>query len=123
MHEGIVYRAVKLGQGAFFPSLDDIAYFVRNNTMAGLSTKPNLNQSTLRFFEKIGVTDILNIDVGGLTNLQAIRDGKDHVSISPSSEYLQRRGLTMTEVLNEWNQQGNSHELSRELNSAVRCSG
>ena len=46
---------------------------------------------------------------------------KAHASIKPSQAYLDRKGMTMAEALEDWHKGGDSHELSREIQNAASC--
>ncbi|WP_431609316.1 RHS repeat-associated core domain-containing protein [Chryseobacterium sp. 'Rf worker isolate 10'] len=116
---GSVFRGVKSGQAPFFPSSGDIAHFKNTGTMPGLSTKPKLNSQATKFFEKIGVKDILEIDSEKLSNLEIIQDGKEHASVKPTDDYLARNNMSMAEALDDWNAKGESHPLSVELSKAA----
>lgn len=89
--------------------------------MPGLSTKPKLNIQATKFFEKIGVIKILEIDVTKLSSLQAVLDGKAHASIIPSDNYLKKNNMSMLKAIEDWNAKGNDHALSKELSNSVKC--
>jgi len=114
--EGSVFRGVKPGQPAFSPSPTDLAGM---DHMPGISSKPKNNASTQRFFEKMGA-DVKEIDVTKLNGLQAVQDGKDHVSLKPSNEYLEKKGMTEKQALEDWAKGGDEHELSKELKQACK---
>jgi hypothetical protein len=64
--------------------------------------------------------DVKEIDVTKLSALEAIQDGKDHVSLRPSQKYLDEKGISMKEALEDWSKGGDEHELSKELAGACK---
>jgi RHS repeat-associated protein len=113
---GSVFRGVKPGQPAFSPSAADLA---GADHMPGISSKPKNNAQTQKFFDKMGA-DVKEIDVSKLSSLEAIQDGKDHVSLKPSEKYLADNNLTMKEALEDWSKGGDQHNLSKELAAACK---
>ena len=64
------------------------------------------------------------IDAGKLTkggNLSVIKDGSAHASIKPSQGYLDKKGLSVAEAMENWHKGGDSHELSKEIQDAASC--
>jgi RHS repeat-associated protein len=114
--EGSVFRGVKPGQPTFSPDANDLAGM---DHMPGISSKPKNNAQTQKFFQKMGA-DVKEIDVTKLSSLEAIQDGKDHVSLRPSQKYLDEKGISMKEALEDWSKGGDEHELSKELAGACK---
>ncbi|MGN6353822.1 MAG: RHS repeat-associated core domain-containing protein [Parafilimonas sp.] len=114
--EGSVFRGVKPGQPTFSPDANDLAGM---DHMPGISSKPKNNAQTQKFFQKMGA-DVKEIDVTKLSALEAIQDGKDHVSLRPSQKYLDEKGISMKEALEDWSKGGDEHELSKELAGACK---
>lgn len=84
--EGSIYRGVKPGTPAFTPSTHDLA---AAEDYPGISAKPKNNSQARKFFARRG-EEIKEIDVTKLYNLEAIQDGKEHVSIRPKKNIYQK---------------------------------
>jgi len=113
--EGSVFRGVTPGgTNNYSPSPSDLSHA---DTHPGISTKPKNNSQAKKFFGGKG-QDIMEVDVNKLSNLDVLQDGKAHASIKPSQDYLDKKGLTMGEALEDWAKQGDDHDLSKELKKA-----
>ncbi|WGY72034.1 type IV secretion protein Rhs [Burkholderia cepacia] len=120
---GSVFRGAGSGQPLFSPTAGDVAHYAQHENMAGISTKPKYNTQAQKFFEK-KEADVYEVDVSKLRNLEVWDDGSKkgvHASIMPSSEYLERRKLSMLDVLQEWARNKEGHELTKEISAASTC--